>query len=977
MTTTMQQYFDLKREYSKKYSQCIILGEIGAFREIYGTDIAEMTEIAQKLNMILTSKNKKIPEISENNPKMIGFPSLSIEKHLPVLTLDYTVILWDQDIIDKTVRKVSKIYSPGTAYLEDTIYGINMTSDNNYLVSLFIELFPDKCNTALGIAIIDIQNGNLKVFEAFSEKTDSKLGLDEIYSFLKTISYSEFIINIKTCRNSIVPDFLLKDNLTAYLEVYCTTHYLINDIEKIKYTVNFQNTFFKTIFKKHDMKMLHSLEYLDMEHKSYATIALIELLEFTDRHDNTLNNDLEKPEIVLKSQNLILESNTIEQINLFSERKKSNLRTCCKTTKFKSVFHVINNTNTTLGKRLLEKTLKSPFNNPDVILNRYSLSDEVWKIGYQKFENLLLGIVDLERLERRIHLKKLAPIELLELNKSYIKISELINLVENCNFPYLKKILLDDNHKTLFIDFINDYTKTFDVEKIQTLNTVEIFNHNIFAKGIQEIDDTEKEINDLINKLETIAKYYANFIEKNSKRFLEVVKIVYQENEGYFFQVTIVKLQQIKKCISKSQLQQLSIRTLKSGCKITSKEIDKLSLDITTKKLKLKSLVKTFYYEKLEEYSLKYNFLFIEINKMVALIDVTTSNVKTSSLYRYSRPKLEISDKPFFNAVGSRHVLIERFDNNLHYVKNDISSNFKQNGKIINGENMAGKSSLLKSVVLIIIMAQSGLFVPCDNFSYSPYDSILSQVDGGGDDIFTSKSSYMCEILQLNNILKRSNDRSLIICDEILSTTEHIGSIAIFATTVQFLTNKNIQFLFSTHNHEIADLDMIKNLKGVDICHLETSIVNDKIIFNRKLCSGVGSRDYAIKMAKSLGSPHEFIVSCLQIKKELTNKKKEILKTKTSKYNRNKLVDRCEICNYSPVKKTDGHLQVHHIDFQCTADSNGIIDTFHKNTKANLVTLCASCHETLHKQDGQLIINGYHQTSDGVELDFMDNRNSH
>ena len=275
--------------------------------------------------------------------------------------------------------------------------------------------------------------------------------------------------------------------------------------------------------------------------------------------------------------------------------------------------------------------------------------------------------------------------------------------------------------------------------------------------------------------------------------------------------------------------------------------------------------------------------------------------------------------------------------------------------------NSAGKTSLIKAIGIIIIMAQAGMYVPCESLELSVYHNIITRITGT-DNILKGHSSFIVEIIDLKYILKNSNKNTMVIIDELCRGTETISACAISAACLIELDQKQASYILATHLRFLTEYPKIK----AKVKHLSVTIDSkNNIIFDRILKDGPGSELYGLEIAKSLGLSNNFIDLAYSIRNELINKKKNILTTKKSKYNPKKIVDSCEVCGKIA---TDLPLDTHHINQQCNADSNGIIDTFHKNELHNLVVLCKDCHQNVH--NGNLIINGYIDTSSGRKLDL-------
>ena len=266
----------------------------------------------------------------------------------------------------------------------------------------------------------------------------------------------------------------------------------------------------------------------------------------------------------------------------------------------------------------------------------------------------------------------------------------------------------------------------------------------------------------------------------------------------------------------------------------------------------------------------------------------------------------------------------------------------------------------MKSIGLSIIMAQCGMFAPCEDMIFRLYDKIFTRIPSG-DDLFKGQSTFAVEIAELRNILKRSNENSLVIGDELASGTESVSAVSIVASGIINLIELKSSFVFATHLHDLTGLQKIKDLKELKVYHM--SVVYDeslkKLIYNRKLEEGQGNTIYGLEVCRSLDMSEKFLINANEFRRELLDVHQNIINPQTSKYNPEVFMNLCGVCGN---KAED----IHHIIPQENADVDGYIGIHHKNEKHNLVSLCKDCHIKLHQ--GKILIEGYVNTSEGLEL---------
>jgi DNA mismatch repair protein MutS len=372
--------------------------------------------------------------------------------------------------------------------------------------------------------------------------------------------------------------------------------------------------------------------------------------------------------------------------------------------------------------------------------------------------------------------------------------------------------------------------------------------------------------------------------------------------------------------------------------------------------------------DELTKLYLRYSDLYFETWKLVsswiAKLDFLACISKVSYNNKYSKPILEKENtNSYINCKELRHPIIERLNTQIQYIPNDITlGTVNDMGILLYGLNAVGKSSLMKSIGLGIIMAQAGFYVPAREFIYQPYQQLFTRISNH-DNLFKGQSTFAVEMSELRSIIKRTNKNSIVLGDELCSGTETTSGVAIVASTIITLYEKQSSFLFATHLHDLSKLEDITNITCVKHYHMETTYEPNtkKIIYNRKLKEGSGSAIYGLEVAKALDLDIAFIDKANEIRRKILGRSNILVDNNTSVYNANIIKTVCSICKM-PTE------EVHHINEQHLADKDGYIGNFHKNSLFNLVQLCEKCHDKIHH--GTLRISGYYQSSDGIELSY-------
>lgn len=953
ITSIIEEYISYNNIYKNQYEKYLVLLQVGSFYEMYSDvqDDPRLKNICELLNLLMTRKNKSIQEISKNNPHMAGIPCCSLQKYLDILIHNnYTVIVYDQEDTNgkKKCRKLGKIYSIGTH--------INCDNDNdteNIIISIYREKI--KKNNICGISTINLSTGDVNISEIYNEDDITKL-LEDLNKIIIIYKPKEIIYTYENKEISNDKDYIyntLYNNNTIF-------HYN-KDIKKEYAKISYQNDFLKNVYKNYNMGFLSSIEYLDMEKYKYSTISLIILLNFAYKYDNMIIENINKPNILTNKNILNLHNNALEQLNIFSLTNNY---------KYNSLYDVINKNSTKLGSRLLKKILAEPIVNVDELNTRYKLVDLLIKNEtYKKYENELKYIIDIEKYHKSLGILKLQPYQYGRLNLSYKHIYNLINF-SKVNFKdYFDYELLQE-----YNNYYEEFQKYFKIENLEefSFNNKNAIILNIFNDGIvKEIDEIVIKINNEKNKLELLTNNLSKLINNDK------IEIQSNDKEGYYLILTKIRANKLKKAISDNILYKDLIfeDKVKASTYITSKTIKDISKNIIINESKLFDIIKTSYYNITELLYKKYYRMLIYLNYFISYIDVFTSFAKVSFLNNYSKPIINInSKKSYMNIKNIRHPIIELLSTSTEYITNDVRINVDHIGMIIFGVNASGKSTIMKSVGLNLILAQIGCFTSTSYFEYYPYNSIFSRIDHT-DDLFKGMSSFEKEIYELKTILTYSDSKSLVLGDELLSSTENISAISIISATINNFLYKNISFVFASHLHNIPQYIDDKFKNKLYIGHLKTEYdnINKCFIYNRKLQEGESIKNYGLIVAQNILSDALIIKDALQIQNKIINNNVELFENKTSKYNSKLSIDKCYICNDNNIsKKLNEVLEVHHIIYQSQFKDNKCIleDKKHikKNNKSNLVTLCSYHHDQIHNNN--IIINGWISTSNGIKLDY-------
>ena len=927
-------YFELQDKYSKKYGdKTIVLMQCGGFYESYSTDDRgfNLRELAVILNIQYTKRNKSLP-VSINNPYMLGFPVHSLKKFKRVLTENgFTVVVYYQvDTLRKVERKLLGIYTYGTNLEEsENIFDTNsedITCIENNIVCLYIDE-----DMLIHASRIDLTTGKGSVL--INPYTDLYLQIALIQRFLQVYPSREIVYN-----QDIFDNFDLDENKIMLQKINIS----------LQNKINYQIELLERVYGKSDI--LTPIEKIGLEKYPDLVTSWTILIDYAYERNPKIIRNLMLPDFFEEHNHLTLENNAIEQLNIVSN---NSLEVNAFSKKFLSVYHVVNNCTTNMGKRYLKMQLLRPLSNIQQINDRYNASTFL-SDSWETIEDKLLGIVDIEKLQRRLSLSIINSLELTNLYQSYKIIESLIGS-QKWDTPFLKCIPQIENC----------------IKELERIFSFETFEQEIiFNKGIyQEIDNLTETINADKNKIFLLLDYLNKLINVDEKKEVNGVKLEYTEKDGYFFTVSLKRSFAIKHQIeilkdkpTNFNLENLIFKQLPKSPSVKIFYTDTSFTDVRENTSIMKTVVKQYWNTTCLKFAEEFKETFNSIVEWICRLDFIKSNLKTSKINRYSRPQIKKNKKSYVKIKELRHPIIEKIIKDKEpYVAHNLSlGTGKQDGILLYGLNSSGKSSMMKAIGISVILAQAGLYVPATEFTYSPYSTIFTRITGN-DNIFKGLSSFTLEMLEINNILKRANENCLIISDEVCRSTESISACSIVSSMLIILSKRKCSFIFTSHLHDICQINEIKNLDNLKVYNLKIDVSEDgKITYHRELTAGQGDTIYGLKVAKALINNQEFLMIADKMRdihtllyhqghKNGDEIRLKIVEEKQSKYNSAKFMTSCEICGKKRSYK--GELETHHIIPQELCDEDGFLKEkpyLHMNSKWNLENLCNQCHIDHH-----------------------------
>lgn len=974
----IEAYFTLQTHYEQLYGpSTVLLMEVGSFFEVYGIETAEHTvgkprEIAEILNLQLTRKNKSIPEVSVKNPLMAGFPTPTFDRYVSRIIQEkkYTLVIIRQNGVPPQItRHIDTILSPGV----HPEYCVG--HDDNFITTVVVEKHQEIYSA--GYSAIDVSTGKTYLCETHGTKEDPTAALDELFRLFQSHSTGEYVFVLG---NQDVHEQFLRE----YLELPARTPI---HMRKQRLSVSYQNELFARAYVI--TSFLSPIEFLDLEKQPLTSEALAHLIEFVIHHDYKLIQELQKPTIIHTSEYLFLGNNPLEQLTIISRDPKET-----------TVRDVIDRTHTSIGKRLLNDRLLNPILNPQELERRYTAAQTVTPLIHPLVA-ALKNIYDLERIARRIRLQTLHPFEINFLHESLCAAQEVISLLntqqDSALFAEALASLPDIERCILYLEKRFDLSQTTKVTR-HTIDT------NFFTVGYHsDIDVLYTQLCDEEKKLQHIADLFVSLVQKSTgKEDTSYACVKQLDKEGHYILMTKSRYALIAHTIKETfcsidgtvySLSDFTYKQQTSTVKITSPIIDTLSSSITLIKSRLVVLVKQIFTEELLAIHHAFSELFSLLTYSIADIDVAVSTAISARDLRLIRPQIietTSSEDSFLSLHELRHPLIEAKEDNGIYVPNSVVLGNKAylddidnscitasthtsdvRGVLLYGINSSGKSSLMKSIGIALVLAQSGMFVPATRMKFTIFSELFTRIVAK-DNIEKGLSSFAVEMVELKHIFHRATSKSLVLGDEISHGTETLSSIAIVGATITRLTEKQSLFFFTTHLHQIQSLPLLEQNPHVISLHLQVHYdeKNDTLVFDRALQPGSGTTLYGLEFARSLHMDDVFLSYAHTIRKELAHEYSDLellTKKKQSSYNQQVYLSRCSLC------QGDVH-DVHHIRPQKDADEHGNISHFHKDHKYNLLPICKSCHAKIHAHE--LNVTGFVMTGKGLQLLYDENKNT-
>ena len=790
----------------KEYSDCILFYRLGDFYEMFFDDAKT---VAQELELTLTGKDCGLAE----RAPMCGVPYHSVDPYISrLIEKGYKVAIAEQMEDPKLARglvkrEVIRVVTPGTVTGENSLD----ERRNNYLCSIAY------ISGAYGICFADITTGDFRITQADT--------LRQLEDELTGYAPAEIIYN---------QSFVMSGaDVQAWREKY---HIAASELDGSYFSDETARRVLCGHFKA------ASLQALGLEDCPSGTLAAGAAMQYIyDTQKHTCEN-ITGLTIYSLGGFMIVDASTRRNLELSETMRSKDRRG--------SLLWVLDRTQTAMGARMLRSWLEKPLIKTDEINRRLDAVDELLAefITREELREYLHPVYDLERLMGRVSSGSANPRDLISLKTSLSMLGPVKTVLERCKCALLKELCAG-------IDTLDDITSLLDAS-INDDPPMLVREGGIIKDGYNEEVDR-------LRAARTNGKTWLAQLESKERQRtgIKTLRVKYNKVFGYYLEVT----NSFKDLVPADYIRK---QTLVGAERYTTDELKELEATIVGAEDRLSTL----------EYD-----LFTEVRRQVAgevvriqasasavaATDVLASLAQTAYAAGYVRP--HINRTGVIDIKAGRHPVIERMIGEDKFIANDTYLDSQDDRvNIITGPNMAGKSTYMRQVALIVLMAQMGSFVPAASADIGICDRIFTRV-GASDDLASGQSTFMVEMTEVANILRNATKNSLIIMDEIGRGTSTFDGLSIAWAVVEHIADKKIlgaKTLFATHYHELTELEGI--LDGVHNYCVAVREQGDDIIFLRKIVKGGADKSYGVQVARLAGLPASVLARAKELLTELS-----------------------------------------------------------------------------------------------------------
>lgn len=781
-------------EIKENYQDCILFFRLGDFYEMFFDDAITAS---REMEITLTGKNCG----QEERAPMCGVPFHSADTYIAKLVeKGYKVAICEQMEDPATAkgivkREVIQIVTPGTIVSQTMLN----EKENNYLASVYYN------EQGAGISYCDISTGEL-----YATTINGGAVEDLLLNELVKINAKEIIVN------NTAEQFISIDSVRKITNAYITEQ------DELIYN---EETINDIILKQFNTRSLVGLGLSDSVLSCFALGALLGYLFETRKHSLGHITNVNVYDI---GSHMALDKATIRNLEITETLYEKNVQG--------SLLGVLDKTHTAMGSRKMKQWLREPLNNSEQINERLdaveTLCDDI--IIRNNVKEALKRVYDLERLAGRIACGNANGKDMIALRNSLFVLPELKNELYS----------LDDSLLNRLNSQIDD--SLAEVHNLIDTSIVEEPPFTIKEGGLIK-EGYSEELDNLRLSIKDGQTWIAELEGKERERTgIKNLKVRFNKVFGYYIEITKANLDMAPENYIRKQ-------TLVNAERFITPELKEMESLVLNAEAKINQMEYEIFTEVRNRIS-GYIELIQKASSAISSIDVLVSFAHVSSSLGYVKP--DVNDGCVLSVVKGRHPVIEQMIKDGIFVSNDVYVNDGDSSMLlITGPNMAGKSTYMRQTALIVLMAQAGCFVPCEQASIGVVDRIYTRI-GASDNLSQGQSTFFVEMSELAYILNTATERSLIILDEIGRGTSTYDGLSIAWAVVEYLCNehRHIRTLFATHYHELTALE--ESIHGVKNLNVDVAEENGNIVFLHKIVEGSASRSYGIHVAKIAGVPH-------------------------------------------------------------------------------------------------------------------------
>ena len=802
LSLMMRHYLETK----EKYKDCILFYRLGDFYEMFFDDAEKVSKL---LDLTLTGKDCGL----EDRAPMCGIPYHAADVYISKLvSMGEKVAICEQLSDPKEAgrglveRDVVRVVSAGTL-IDDTMLD---EKKNNYIACLF------KSGDTIAAAWTDITTGEFSAVEFTGSSA-----VEDVVNQLVTLSVAEVICNEEMLLSA--RDLKeIKHNLLPAFSCYVPWAFNVKHAEK-------------NLLEQFETRSLAAYGIAGKENCIAAAGALIEYLRETQKH--SLNN-INSIQIVNREQYMVLDSIAVRNLEL--------LRSNAEGKKYGSLLWLLDKTRTGMGARLLNQMILSPLKEIDKIEYRQEGVSELFNASVVRMglAETLREVKDIERLSGKISNGNFSP-------RDCVALAASLNAIPSVKFQltgFSSKILTDIDGNLLDMKILADLLTSAITDNPPALMKDGGYIREGFNKELDELRMIGSNGKELILQIEAREK---------ERTGIKNLKVGYNRVFGYFIEISNSFRDKVPDDYIRKQ-------TLTTGERFITQELKELEEKILTSSEKSLKLEARLYNDLLDILSQNISKL-KKISGALALLDCLVAFATVAKERRYCRPKMVESGGQLTITEG-RHPVVEAISKERFVPNDTLLDNEENRSAVITGPNMAGKSTYMRQVALIVLMAHMGCFVPAKEATIPITDRIFTRV-GASDNLIFDQSTFMVEMTEVASILLHATKDSLLILDEVGRGTSTYDGLSIAWAVIEFLTEKiRAKTLFATHYHELTELE--NRIEGVKNYKITVREMNGAVVFLRKIARGGANRSFGIEVAALAGVP-----------KEITARAKGILKT--------------------------------------------------------------------------------------------------